>query len=144
MMIGTTLFFPTYPTMPHIRRPQRIPRPLLLGQGETEFFNYGVGQHFAGDALDFRLRLIARESPVQRQLKILTLANALQAFVSHLLERAVNGFALGVENAFLERNANVGCHKNLIIREEGNPRLRTSDVGPPGPNTSRPRSEVQG
>jgi len=83
----------------------------LLSQGKTEFFNHGVGQHFTGDSLDFRRRLFAREPAVECQLKILSLANALQSLVSHLLECALDGFALWVENALLERNVNVGCHK---------------------------------
>src|ERR1700694_2403909 len=68
MMIGTTLFLPTYPTMPHIGRPQSTPA--LLGQGETKLFNDRIGQHFAGDAFHLGLRLFAREPSVQRQLKI--------------------------------------------------------------------------
>src|ERR1035437_4929097 len=138
MMIGTTLFLPTYPTMPHIKKTSRdFPRPFLLGQGETELFNYGVGQHFAGDALDLGLRLFARQSSVQRQLKILPLANAFQTFVSHLLERALDGLALGVENAFLQRDVDVGCHKKIIIRDG----LRTSDLAP---LTQNLEAEVQG
>src|SRR5450631_887359 len=35
-------------------------QPSLLGQGETEFFNDGIGQHLAGDPLDLGLRLFAR------------------------------------------------------------------------------------
>src|ERR1700758_3152210 len=38
----------------------------------------------------------------------------------------MNGFALGVENAFLQRNVDVGCHKRAIIREE----VGTADLGP--------------
>src|ERR1700680_1935803 len=135
IMIGTTLFLPTYPTMPHIRTSKDFPARPLFGQGETELFDDRIGQHFAGDSLNLGLRLFARQSPVQRQLKILPLANAFQAFVPHFLERAVNGFALRVENAFLQRDVNVGCHKTVIIRDG----LWTSDL-----NTSRPRSDVRG
>src|SRR5690242_6863664 len=100
--------------MPHMERPQGSLA--LFRQGETELFNDWIGQHFAGDALDFRLDLFAGQSPVQRKLKILSLANALQTLVAHLLKCALNGFALRVENAFLQRDVNVGCHKKIIIR----------------------------
>ena len=59
-------------TGPRIEKPQRISRPGLLesstrpgrlGQGETELFNYGIGQHFAGDALHFGLRLFGATVP---------------------------------------------------------------------------------
>src|SRR5579863_8101065 len=105
--------------MPHMEKPQRSPAPELLGQGEreTEFFNHWVGQNFAGDAFDLRLRLFARQSPVQRELKIFSLAHALQALVAHLLERALNGFALRIENTLLQRDVNVGCHKKMIIND---------------------------
>src|SRR5579872_6868449 len=128
IMIGTTLFLPTYPTIPHIRRPQRICDHFLLGEGETKLFNYRVGQDFAGNPLYFALRVFPGESCVQRQLKIFSLANTLQPFVAHLPERPMNGFSLGVENAFLQRDVDVGCHKNIIIRDraQSDLRLRTS------------------
>src|SRR5215471_18053615 len=84
MMTGTTLFLPTYPTMPHITPPQQVP--CLLGQGITEFFDDRIGQYFAGDSFDFRLRLFGREFAIQLDFKILALPHALQAFVAHLLE----------------------------------------------------------
>src|SRR5579863_8942495 len=102
MMIGTTLFLPTYPTMPHIKTSKRFPVWLL--EGESKLFNHGIGQHFASNALHLGLRFVAREATVQRELKIFSLANAFQTLVSHLLERALNGFALGVEDAFLQRS----------------------------------------
>src|SRR5579863_291343 len=118
----------------HGETSKEFPGPSLLGQGkrETEFFNYGVGQHFAGDALDLGLRLFAREAAIQRELKILSLAHAIQTLVPHLFQRALNRLALGIENAFLERDVNVGCHKKIIIND--------------GPQTSdpTPRSDVRG
>ncbi len=36
---------------------------LLLGQGETELFNDGIGQHFTGDPLHLGLRLGAATVP---------------------------------------------------------------------------------
>ena len=92
-------------------------RPFLLGQREAKFFNYGIGQHFSGNALDLGLCFIAREASVQRELKILSLAHGLETLVTHLLERALNSLALGVENAFLERDVDVSCHKKVIIRD---------------------------
>src|SRR5258708_15895143 len=62
----------------------------LLSQGKTEFFNYGVGQNFAGDTLHFGRGLFPRESSVELQFAIFSLANALQTPVSHLLEVALD------------------------------------------------------
>src|SRR5580698_4329368 len=120
--------------MPHMEEPQRISRPEftqpgLLGQGETELFNDGIGQHFTGDPLNFSLCLSRRESPVQSELKIFPLAHTLQTLVAHLLQRALNGLALGVEHAFLERNVDIGCHAKTLY-------VTTLDLGPP--RTLRP------
>ena len=93
-------------------------RELLLSQGETVFFNDGIGQDFAGDPFHFRLCLVARQTTIQSQLEIFPLPNPLQALVPHLLQSPMNRFALGIENAFLEGDVHVGCHKNTIIRED--------------------------
>ena len=96
-------------------------RELLLSQGETVFFNDGIGQDFAGDPFNFRLCLVARQAAIQSQLEIFPLPNALQAPVAHFLQSPMNRLALGVENAFLEGDVHVGCHKNTIIREDPKP-----------------------
>jgi hypothetical protein len=36
---------------------------------------------------------------------------------------------LGVKNAFLERDVDVGCHKSFIIREQVRVRRPQSDLG---------------
>ena len=100
-------------------------RELLLSQGETVFFDDGIGQDFAGNPFNFRLCLVARQTTIQSQLEIFALPNALQAFVPHLLQSPMNRFALGIENAFLEGDVHVGCHKNTIIRESPKPRTDT-------------------
>jgi hypothetical protein len=92
-------------------------RELLLSQGETVFFNDRIGQDFAGDSFNFRLCLVARQATIQSQLEIFPLPNSLQALVPHLLQSPLNRFALGIEDAFLEGDVDVGCHKNNIIRE---------------------------
>ena len=93
-------------------------RERLLSQGETVFFNDGISQDFAGDPFHFRLCLVARQATLQSQLEIFPLPNALQALVPHLLQSPMNRFALGIENAFLEGDVHVGCHKNIRITED--------------------------
>ena len=93
-------------------------RERLLSQGETVFFNDGISQDFAGDPFHFRLCLVARQATIQSQLEIFPLPNALQALVPHFLQSPMNRFALGIENAFLEGDVHVGCHKSTIIRED--------------------------
>src|SRR5579864_1122966 len=92
-------------------------RPGLFSQRETELFDDRIGQDLAGDTFDFGLGLFPTQASVQRELEILSLPDALQALAAHLLERAVNRFALGVENTLLERNVDVGCHTLIIIRD---------------------------
>jgi hypothetical protein len=96
-------------------------RELLLSQGETVLFNDGIGQDFAGDPFNFRLCLVARQATVQSQLEIFPLPNAVQAPVPHFLQSPMNRFALGIEDAFLEGDVHVGCHKSTIIREDPQP-----------------------
>lgn len=103
---------------------------MLLVQGKPELFDDGVGEHLTGDPFDFSLGLFAGESSLQRELEVLSLAYALQSFVAHFLESALNGLALGIENAFLERDVNVGCHKKIIIREGLGDGAQTKDAGP--------------
>src|SRR5579863_3071065 len=91
----------------------------LFGQRKLELFNDGVGQNFAGNALHFGLSLFARQIAVQRQLKVFSLPHTFQALIAHLLEGALNGLALRIEDTFLERNVDVGCHKEIIIRGAG-------------------------
>src|SRR5579859_3769410 len=112
MMMGTTLLLPTYPTIPHIwNPPMDAPRRQSVGQGETEFLNHGVGQHFAGNSFHFGLGFFQGQPSIQSEFEILSLANAFQPLITHFFQRALNGFALGVEDAFLEGDVDVGCHK---------------------------------
>src|ERR1700751_2493582 len=118
MMMGTTLLLPTYPTIPHIWKPSMdSPTPISVGQGETIFLDHGVGQHFAGNSLHFGLGFFPGQPSIQSEFEILPLANAFQALIAHLFQRALNSFALGVEDAFLEGDIDVGCHKAIIILE---------------------------
>src|ERR1700753_2327146 len=79
-------------------------RPDLPLQGEAIFLNHRIRKHFPGNAIHLRLRLLAADTVVQRDFEVLALAQLVDAAVTHLLERAVNGFTLRVENTFLERD----------------------------------------
>src|ERR1700740_2910165 len=100
--------------MPHMVRPLR---PGLFSQGETELFDDGIGQNFARNAFDFGLSLLPTQSSVERKFAVFSLADALEPFVAHFLERAVNRLALGIEDTLLKRDVDVGCHKGIIIRD---------------------------
>jgi hypothetical protein len=76
----------------------------------VKLFHDWVGENFSGDAFDLSLRLLAVQPPLQRKFEILALADLFQTFITHLLERALDGFALRIENAFLQRDVNVGFH----------------------------------
>src|SRR5216684_599709 len=88
-------------------------------EGAAKLFNHWIGEHIAGNALDLGLRLFTTQAAIERQFEVLALADLLQAFIAHLLERTLDGLALGIEDAFLERDVNVGFHRNKgIIRQE--------------------------
>src|SRR5580693_1693958 len=112
------------------RDPGRIVAAILQPpQPLNDDWNYTLLADVTGNSLDLGLRLFARESSVQRELKRLSLANALQTSVTHLLEGALDGLALGVKNAFLERDVDVGYHERSIIREQVRVRRAQSDLG---------------
>ncbi len=75
-----------------------------------KLFNDLVGKILSRDAFDLGLCLLAVQAPIQRKFEILALADFFQAFIAHLLERALDGFALRIENTFLKRDVNVGFH----------------------------------
>src|SRR5581483_10997085 len=115
-MTGTTRFLPTYPTMPHIAvnswmsegnrnfassRRGRDRVSSLVFQRESVFLDDRVGQYFAGDPFHFRLGLRLGQAAVQADLEVFSLPDALQSFVAHLVQRALDRLALRIQNALL-------------------------------------------
>jgi len=84
-----------------------------LCEGAAKFFDYRVGEHFARNALQFRLRLFAAEPAIECQLKIFSLADLFQAFIAHLLKRPMDRLSLRIEDALLQRNVDVGFHGKI-------------------------------
>src|SRR5271169_4006269 len=117
MMTGTTRLFPTYPTIPHMGSALQCdcylmsqgellmrngpPGRWLVFQREAVFLDHRVGQYLAGDALDFGIRLLAAKACVEVDLEVLALAQIADAAITHLLQCAVNGFALRIEHTLL-------------------------------------------
>src|ERR1700722_763399 len=85
-------------------------------EGEAEFFNDRIGQHFPRDALDLGMSLFAAKSTGERKLEVFSLAHALQPLVAHLVESSLDGFALRIEDSFLQRHVDVSSHGNHIIQ----------------------------
>jgi len=83
--------------MPHMQGTPGI----SIREGAAKFFNDRIGQYFASNALDFSLRFFAAQATIERKLEILSLADFLQALITHLLEGSVDGFALGIRTLFL-------------------------------------------
>src|SRR5580658_6458329 len=102
MMIGTTSFLPTYPTMPHMRGLRG-----LVFEGAAILFDYRIGEHFPGNAFNLGLRLFAAQTAIEGKLEILALANIVHAFVAHFLQRALDSLALRIEDTLLERDVDV-------------------------------------
>jgi hypothetical protein len=94
---------------------------MLFGQGETEFFDYWIGQHLASNSLDFRLSFVSRDSAIECEFKKLSLTHAFETSISHLLERALNSFTLRIEHALLQRNVNISCHTRSLYGSEITP-----------------------
>src|SRR5579864_3778527 len=93
----------------------------LVFQGVAVFFNHGIGEDLPRYAFHLRLRLGLAKVVVERELKVLALADITQALVAHLLQRALNGLALRVQNALLERDVDVSFHRCFIIRDGKSP-----------------------
>src|SRR5690349_11442632 len=120
MMTGTTLFLPTYPTMPHITSPHcklSAPGHQLLLERIAILLNHRVGQHFACNALHLGLCIRLRQPVLQGDLEVLALADFIEPLVAHLFERALDSFALRIEHALLQRHVYVGFHGTFIIRQ---------------------------
>src|SRR5437762_923851 len=82
----------------------------LVLEGKPVLFDDGVGEHFPSNPLHFGFR-IALVQTIQRNLKKLPLPHGFQAFISHLVQGALNSLALWVKNTFLERNVDVSFHR---------------------------------
>ena len=80
---------------------------------EGELFDDGVGEDFAGDALDFKLRLrwILRERVVESQQEVFSLADVGDAVVLHTTERAGYSLALSIEHGPLQRDIYMRLHQ---------------------------------
>src|SRR5262249_49398026 len=82
----------------------------LVLEPVRELLDHRVGEHFAGDALDLGLGGRLVHAAIQGELKELALANRAHALVAHLAERAMDGFALRIEDGGLEHDSNVSLH----------------------------------
>jgi len=75
------------------------------------FLNHRIGQNFPRDAFDLGLRLGLAQVAVQRELEIFPLPNIAEALVAHLFQRALDGFALRVQDTLFERDVDIGFHR---------------------------------
>src|SRR4051795_6855919 len=82
----------------------------LLLDRVLEFLDHRIAEYFFRHALDFGLRSGLIESAIQRDLKVLALPDLAHALVTHLVERAMDGLALRIEDGLLQRDVNVGFH----------------------------------
>src|SRR5579864_3852530 len=118
-MTGTTRFFPTYPTIPHIKTcfwAQPIgfrfgAAGSLFLQPVAELFDDRVGQYLPGNSFDLSLGRRPVHPAVQSDLKKLALADVANPLVAHLLKGAVDSLALGIENRSLEHHCDKSLHK---------------------------------
>src|SRR5260370_1842768 len=82
----------------------------LLFNPIAKLFDYRIGQDFPRNATDFALRLRPIQSAIQRQLEKFPLPHVLQPVVTHLMKRSLDGLALRIQDAPLQRNIHVCFH----------------------------------
>src|SRR5580700_3305425 len=85
-------------------------KPGLVFEGISILFDDRVGEDLAGDAVDLRFGFGLAEFAVERKLEIFALAHIPQSLVAHLLQRALDGLALWIQDTLLERHINVSSH----------------------------------
>src|ERR1700721_2553588 len=61
------------------------------------------------------IRFSPRQGTVERELKIFSLADFLQALVTHFLQSTLYGLSLRIQNALLQRNVYVSFHGGFLI-----------------------------
>ena len=83
---------------------------VLFFKGIPKLFNHGIGQYFARYPPNLALRLGLVESAIERQLKKFPLPHILQSRVTQLVERSLDGLALRIQDAPLQRNVYVCFH----------------------------------
>src|SRR5215469_12023672 len=107
------------PLMPESACHSALERGELILERESELFNDGVSQHFAGHALNLRLGFGLVQAAVQCDLEVLALAHVLQTPVSHLLKRSLNGFTLGIQDTLLKGDVNESSHREALYVTSG-------------------------
>ena len=84
-------------------------------QRKTKLFDNRIGKHLAGYARYLSLGFGPVKAAIERELKIFALADLLQSLVAHFLQRALDRFALRIQDTLLERDVNVSFHGGAII-----------------------------
>lgn len=75
-----------------------------------ELFDDGIGEDFAGDALDFGAGGVWSEGVIEGEEEVFALADGGYALVVHAGEGVADGLALGVEDGGLERDVDMCLH----------------------------------
>src|SRR5438067_7437159 len=120
-MTGTTRFLPTYPTIPHMqcysrisvrRLPTRTCNSLFFNR-IPEFFDHWISEDFARNPANFGFCRGFVEPAIERQFEKFPLAHILQSLIAQLVERSLDGFALRIQDAPLQRNVYVCFHGDV-------------------------------
>jgi hypothetical protein len=75
-----------------------------------ELFDYGVGEDFAGDALDLGAGGLRRQAVGERKGEILALAHGGDVCKPDLVEGILDGLALRIEDRRLQRDIDIRLH----------------------------------
>ena len=87
----------------------------LLEDFESEFFDYGIGEDFFGDAFGLGLGVFAGEA-VEIEDEEFALADVFDGVVTEAGEGVLDGLALGIENGVLRHDPNVCFHRGSITK----------------------------
>ena len=79
-----------------------------------ELFDNGVGEDFAGDALDFGVGGGFFLACFEGEEEVFALADVVDAAVFHAAESVGYGLALGVEHSALESDIDMGLHRDRL------------------------------
>ena len=84
---------------------------MLFFKMKGVLFDYGIGEHFAGDPVDFGARRGRIKSVSKSQYEVFALTNVFNSLVLHLYKSMVNRLPLRIEDGLLEGYVDMSLHR---------------------------------
>jgi hypothetical protein len=90
----------------------------LIDDLEAIFLDYGIGEHFLGDALQLLLGLIAIPA-IEMEHKEFSLADVFDGGVAETGQGVLDGLALGIEDGAFRHDPDMSFHEASIASGQG-------------------------